>query len=410
MRYDLITYIPLKVNMHLLGNGDNRRDRLVAMLEREAQNITSGRLEGIFARTKAFKEQVELLGRYYQTARHYSQSDLRNIGRDIGMAIYHFSNTTTQNGLEEERHGVTAYRAFAHLSDDVDDTSIPFLDEKYLREPILAPAVFSLPALDHFMRIDRMRWSSKRALSEISIRKELNIEPPREFSSDESSQDPDFFFKEAEDPVLKLLLDETEDEDLEGSDSDPSGDELPLKEILRLGGLMNILEPESEIIKLSKVKRKTKKSKRPSSASAAWGDNGRPTTIEKLVRSSSAKATRRPFDSANLTIKSTPSLPTGIGYKQSSREQKHMLRTYEKSNYIKATENALRRQAAEPFVILPPAALKDMSATDQYVRFPRRQSSDESLDMNRKPLSRKESKVMLRPRGLFFPESARHII
>lgn len=349
-----------------------------------------------FVRTKAIQNQIEELEAYFRSARHYSQRDLRDIGRDISLAIYHFSNLSGQND-----DGAAAYKAFGHLSDEVDDANVPVLDAEYLHRPILAPAVFSVTALDHWNTFCGTNRSSKRALSEISIRQELNIEPPRDFSSADGSNNPDFYFKEAEDPALTNV---TEDDDSQGSDSDPSGDELPLKEVLRQGGLKKILGSDSEIMNLMKVKRRTKRSNRPSSASVAWVDHSRRNGKGKLVRSLSATATRHPVEAKDQTIKATSSLPSrNFGFKQSLQGQRYVSRTYEKSNYFKATENTLRRQATEQFVILPPAGFMD-SPANNAASGPRRLSGDESLDKSLRPLSQKESKVTLRRRGIFFPE------
>ena len=353
---------------------------------------------------RAYEEQIEQLEKYYLAARHYSQHDLREIGKDIGVAIYHFSNLSGP----KDNDGTDAYRAFGHLSEEFDDASVPILGKEYIHRPLLAPAVFSVPALEDWIRVDRAKGNSKRALSEISIRKELDIELPRSLGPADTSDFSDFYFQETESPALRHILSLTEDEESQGSDSDPSGDELPLKEVLRQGGLKKVLGSDSEIMKVVKIKRKAKKSKRPSSASAAWVDSNRRASKVKLVRSLSATATRRPLEMVNQSVKAAPSLPSGKNViQQSNKVQKQSLRTYEKSNYSKATENALRRQASEQFVILPSAGFIDSSATFDALGL-QRLSSDESLDIKRGRMPQRESKVTLRQRGIFFPDSGRH--
>lgn len=313
-----------------------------------------------------------------------------------------FEFSTSGTGLQDvlSLYGSAKYNTFEHLQDDPDNTSVPLLGAEYLNKPILGPAIFSTSALEEWMEFSTGRKNT-RALSEIGIRRELDIDPVRNLRS-EVGESLYTSFTQSNDSTSHEFLSDTEENYSQGSDSDPSADELPLKEILRSGGLRDVLKSDGEVLKLLNAKRKKNKYKRPSSASAAKIHSIKYPGIRKLIRS--ASATRRAEGASN----STPNIPIITNTKHEilangPHVHRRSLRAYEKSNYTKVTESVLRKQAMEPFVILSPERYHDTALDDTTQRY-RRQASEEAFQPSRTlPLP----KVPLRQRGIFFPDSGR---
>jgi hypothetical protein len=215
-----------------------------------------------------------------------------------------------------------------------------------------------------------------------------------------------------------LVIADIDDDDLisnssEGSDSDPSGDEMSLKDIIKSGGLRNMLKPESKVMKMYKLKRPHKSARRPSSASSR-----RPVSLitnSKSVLKVSAPQSSLPDNALkdsdvqrgtpNISVKSTS---TKVLTTPNFRAKPLLSRAYEKFNFSKETESSLLRAMNEPYVMLSNES-HDMVDNFFSVPPPRQHRGSSELNEGVFTSDRQRSspssklKTALKSRGIFFP-------
>lgn len=389
------------VEVSFCGNGNNRETEILRHVEREAYLQETGKAGSGLATTmhwrgdgqRSLEEEIQRLREYYATGRHYSQLDLKRIGRDIGLSIFHFSNLEEMQHVDARHHATgslfeksNCYKDFGHLSDDLDDVAVPVLNAECLQKPILTPAVFSVNALTSSR-------TSIRAFCEMSVRRELRI---GSFSAgtpgDTSMQvvlEGDEDEKEAEESEVMIADDKSE-----GSDSDPSGDEMPVKERMKTGMLKKLLKPESSLLRIYRIKKPVKQ-RRPSSAGS------KRTTGVTRGKSFSGKFMRPIAGGVSSQAADTGGKPTvplaSDANKGESSLKRLTTRVYEKFNFSKATQNSLLRAA----ITMEPAyneAGADGDGSNAEVQVQEQTSGTI-------PATSGKLTMTLKPRGIYFPST-----
>lgn len=366
------------------------------------------------ASNETIQQRVHVLTAYYQTARHYSQYDLRRIGADIGRSLFQYANLshlldspTYQRYRAKDESGLLfgstrSFRAFGHLSDDVNDVIVSELTADDILVPILAPAVFSLSALCAAM--SNASAPQLRSSCEVSLRKELKIGLDvlmAELKSEtidgdcgtvESDSDNDCAFEEEEEGSV-------------GSDSDPSADEISVDELIRKGKLNNLLKSDSQlhcIVKMpSKPRSKSaaKKSRRPSSASLVKQSYAAPrqqsaTNASKFIVpvvpsgwriQADTPAKSKPLGIVPITVSARAGKPNAKTQTYEKTPQR-LRNLYDSLNFSKATESSIKRFSPESFFVAPKNTAEAVLGPTHVSTAP----------------TRKQSRFQLKERGIFF--------
>lgn len=220
-----------------------------------------------------FAKQLQDLLEGYKSARHYTEADYGAMGRDLCYALLYFTNVNpAEISTICRSHSATtemppapvsgAREGHLFLQEELKEKRITILDAYDPRLALLEPSIFSLDAIQSALSSRRSQFSvgdseirnvadnlPHRVYSEIAIRRMLDIGADKLDFRDFAYEDEPYF----------------EENNDDGSDSDPSGDNLHISVILKEGNLgeraMNLIGIEQPLRRRSKSSSKKESDK-----------------------------------------------------------------------------------------------------------------------------------------------------
>lgn len=285
---------------------------------------------------------AESLRLSYQHIRHYTRNDYLKMGQDIAIAIFKFANLEGEAGSSTADS--TKIDETNNFDDDVDDNvgsntlyggfkEMSYANTGYLvkisynnydkcTRPMLRPAIFSSEAIEKAMNNATVFQKCLRLQCEIYLRKQ--------FGNPDKSFDVNTRFVNLIDSRFGTLEDEG-DEGSIGSDSDPSVDNTPQKNLISAKDIKKIKNNNILNFFLKATTRRLKENYERSVESE--GASANVTTINNNKSSKSSKITVRQLNRKSVTRTSyqfksiNPSQDSGEDYriKNDSSEQNNTI-------------------------------------------------------------------------------------
>ena len=168
----------------------------------------------------------------YQHTRHYTRNDYLNMGRDICLSIFRFANLETGDVDSQSKNNPSDMDALDEVSTNTDqDFNIGYLQrisynnyEKSTR-PMLRPAIFSSDAIMSLMRNSTIFQRCMRLQTEVYLRNVIG-------NPDKNVVITNPTFASLVDSKFGKLDLEIENDEENGSDSDPSVDNMDQKDLI----------------------------------------------------------------------------------------------------------------------------------------------------------------------------------